>query len=87
MINAKSTAYPATCGVILRAKTTSLKVTAFDVPVSIPLNGNINKIPTNAPSKASTGQGCVVNALDQTRTSVARARHRISMDRVLRIQA
>src|ERR1700730_4779898 len=39
----------------------------------------------NAPSSASTGQGCVVNALDQTRTSVASARHRISMDRVLRI--
>ena len=38
----------------------------------------------NAPSSPSTGHICVASARDQTSTSAASARQRISMDRVLR---
>src|SRR6202035_3997469 len=53
MTSAKPTATTATSGVICRLNTTSLNVTAFDVPVCNPLNGNISKIPTTAPSRDS----------------------------------
>ena len=42
-----------TVGVILKLNTTSLNVTWFDVPVVIPLNGNIRTIPISAPNKDS----------------------------------
>src|SRR5437660_12106729 len=41
-------------GVIRNANTTSLNVTAFDVPVDIPLNGSTSTMPTTAPSNDST---------------------------------
>ena len=53
MASANKIAYAATTGVICKLNTTSLNVTAFDVPVCSPLNGSINKIPAAAPSNAS----------------------------------
>jgi hypothetical protein len=45
---------------------------------------NATMAATNAPSRPSTGHSWVVSARDQTSTRAASARHRISMDRVLR---
>ena len=53
MIKAKMIALVATAGVMRSANTTSLKVTAWDVPVCMPLNGSINRIPTSARSNAN----------------------------------
>src|ERR1017187_10942377 len=53
MARAKTIAYIATCHVICRLNTTSLNVTAFDVPVCIPLNGSISRSPATAPNRAS----------------------------------
>ena len=45
---------------------------------------NATMAATNAPSRPSTGHSWVVSARDQTSTRAASAKHRISMDRVLR---
>src|SRR5207244_11350650 len=53
-IKANPTAVTTTGRVILRLKTISLKVTALEVPVVMPLNGSIKTIPTSAPSNDSS---------------------------------
>src|SRR5260221_10522304 len=45
---------------------------------------NATMAATNAPSRPSTGHNWVASARDQTSTRAASAKHRISMDRVLR---
>src|SRR5580704_13699656 len=50
MMTANAIATPTTTGVMRRLTTISLKVTAFDVPVVMPLNGSIRTIPSAAPS-------------------------------------
>src|SRR6202171_6534480 len=45
---------------------------------------NATMATTNAHSRPSTGHSCVVSTRDQTTTRAASAKHRISMDRVLR---
>ena len=54
IIRAKIMARIATAGVILSANTTSLNVTAFEVPVCMPLKGSMRRMPTMAPSNASS---------------------------------
>ena len=45
---------------------------------------NITMATTNALSRQSTGHNWVISARDHTSTNAARAKHNISMDRVLR---
>src|SRR6516165_4980174 len=50
MTTANSTAQPTTLGVIRKLNTASLNVTGLLVPVVIPLNGSIKRMPTSAPN-------------------------------------